>query len=301
MKARRLLATVIVLTLAVQCAACAEYPGSGLSALLRSDKGDYHTEPLPAEQSGPGVVALTLTTNTASPGEIDKPFSGSLAKESTAVAIGLSGDSGYWLLPAEAPNFESPEYPTFSVRLSFSPDLPLGDHLLFARAGDEKGRYGAPATAPLTVTAPPPPEGALVVTLSWDTEADLDLHVVDPDGVEIYKRNINSYEPPPPGEPVDPTAWKSGAILDFDSNAECVIDGRRRENVIWKTAPPAGAYLVRVDTFSLCAASSARWTAEAYLDGKRIGGAQGTSTSIDAQAPHDRGAGVLALTFEVPQ
>jgi hypothetical protein len=287
--------------IALLCAGCAEYPGSGLTALLRTDRGEYRTEALPTAEDGPEVVDLTLTTNAAFPGEQDKPFSGALAPESTVVALGLAGDAGYWLLPAAAPNIESPEYPSFGVSLSFSPDIPVGDHHLFARAGDSQGRFGPEVTAPLKITAPPPPEGALVVSLSWDTEADLDLHVLDPQGIEIWKRNINSYEPPPPGEPVDPAAWKSGALLDFDSNAACVIDGRRRENVIWKEAPPPGKYIVRVDTFSLCAEESARWTAEATLGAAPAGRAQGTSTNTSTQAPHDRGAGVLALTFEVPE
>ena len=282
-------------------AGCADNPGAGLSALLRSDRGQFTTSALPDTESGPEVVALTLTTNTASAGEQGKPFSGAMAPEATVVALGLEGDAGYWLLPAAAPAVESPEYPTFSVKLSFSPLLSPGEHTLFARAGDAQAHYGPKATAKLTVVAPPPPEGALVVSLLWDTESDLDLHVVDPSGVEIWKRNINSYEPPPPGEPAPPDAWKSGALLDQDSNAACVIDGRRRENVIWAEAPPAGSYLVRVDTPSLCGQGAARWVVEAYLEGERLGRAEGMSTDADTRAGHDRGAGVRALSFEVPQ
>ena len=281
-------------------AGCSDYPGLGLEARMRVAGAEYRREPLPAAADGPEVVSLVLTTGTASPGEQDKPFSGALAPESTAVVIGLAGDEGHWLLPAGAPRVEEPDYPTFDVRLSFSPDLLPGEYGLFVRAADEAGRFGPEATAALSVTAPPPPEGELVVSLFWDTEADLDLHVVDPNGVEIWKRNINSWEPPPPGEPVDPTAWQTGAVLDFDSNAQCVIDGRRRENVIWREAAPAGKYAVRVDTFSLCAEAAARWSVEVYRAGARIAGAQGLGTEIDTRGPHDRGAGVLALTFEVP-
>lgn len=286
--------------LALMSAGCAEPAGLGLSALMRVEGAELRTEPLPAAASGPAVVALTLTTSSASPGERDKPFSGALDPASTAVAIGLEGDVGFWLLPAAAPDVQSPDYPTFNVRLSFSPELSPGEHTIFAQAGDAKGRFGEVASAPLSIVAPPPPEGALVVSLFWDTEADLDLHVVDPDGIEIWKRNINSYEAPAPGEPADPSAWKSGALLDFDSNAECVIDGRRRENVIWKEAPPAGQYVVRVDTFSLCGAAAARWTVEVYSGGERLSSAAGLSTAVDTRAPHDRGAGVRALGFEVP-
>ncbi len=293
---------LLVLLAPALAAGCTDVPGLGLEALLRVEGGgaQFQTAPLPSSEAGPAVVTLNLTTSFAAPGERDKPFSGALAPEATAVVLGLEGDIGTWLLPAAAPRVEEPDYPTFDVRLSFSPEIPPGPHLLFARAADAEGRLGPAQTAPFTVAAAPPPEGALVVSLSWDTEADLDLHVLDPNGVEIWKRNINSHEPPPPGEPVDPSAWKTGALLDFDSNADCVIDGRRRENVIWKEAPPPGEYIVRVDTFSLCGEPSARWAVDVYRDGNRLTSARGTSTPHDTAGPHDRGAGMLAVSFEVP-
>lgn len=286
--------------LSLALAGCSDYAGSGLSALLRVEGAEFQTAALPAAEDGPKVSTLALTTSFALPGERDKPFSGALDPGSTSVVLGLEGDSGHWLLPAAAPDVQAPDYPTFNVKLSLSPTILPGEYTLFARAGDEAGRFGPKASVPLTVKAAPPPEGALVVSLLWDTESDLDLHVVDPTGAEIWKRDINSYVPPPPGEPPDPNGWKKGGILDFDSNAECVVDGRRRENVIWKEAPPKGQYVARVDTFSLCEAETARWVVEVYVAGELAGSARGTSTDIDARGPHDRGAGTLALTFEVP-
>jgi hypothetical protein len=57
---------------------------------------------------------------------------------------------------------------------------------------------------------------------------------------------------------------------------------------------------VRVDTPSLCADSFANWTVTARLDGKLVGSAVGESLETDTEMPHDRGAGVLALAFDVP-
>jgi hypothetical protein len=151
------------------------------------------------------------------------------------------------------------------------------------------------------VTATPRPAGRLVISLSWDTHADLDLHVVDPTGVEIWKRNINSFESPPPGAPPEaPGTPHPGGILDFDSNAACVPDGRYAENVVYADKPPSGHYVIRVDTYSLCDAPGAHWRVEGFLDGVSIGAAQGASTEYDTRFSHDRGAGVLALELDVP-
>jgi hypothetical protein len=165
---------------------------------------------------------------------------------------------------------------------------------------DEGNHFGSEWHNVLEVEGLTPIDKVLVISLHWDREADLDLHVVDPNGVEIYKRNINSYELPPPGEPVDPTAWQQGAMLDFDSNAACVMDGRRRENVIWKNEPPAGHYVVRVDTFSLCEEAFANWSVDVFKNGASRASASGQGGPADEMTAHDRGAGVLALEFDWP-
>jgi hypothetical protein len=176
-----------------------------------------------------------------------------------------------------------------------------GPHTFVTRAVDENGNFGPAFSRTVNVAAVSRPTGRLVVSLNWTNTADLDLHVVDPNGVEIWKRNINSYEPPAPGSaPEPPGTVHVGGILDIDSNAGCTADGRHAENVVWSDAPPSGRYLVRVDTASLCSEIDARWRVEATLDGTSVGAAEGLSTDNDTRFSHDRGAGLLALTFDVP-
>ena len=80
--------------------------------------------------------------------------------------------------------------------------------------------------------------GDVQVSLSWDTETDVDLHVVDPTGEEIYYGSTSS---------------ASGGQLDLDSNAGCGIDGINNENVTWPTGmAPDGTYVVRVNYWSAC-------------------------------------------------
>ncbi len=271
----------------------------GLRATLRAEGAQFHEGPMPAETTGPMVAAVNLITSEVRPGSVGKSCSGALGAEATAAAITLAGDDGYWLLTAGVPDIQTPGLPSFHTKLSFASSLSPGSHELVVRAVDLAGHFGPPNVQPLTATDLTP-QGRLVISLSWDTESDLDLRVVDPNGAEVWKRNINSVGPPAPGQPPGSTAWMNGGILDFDSNANCVIDGRRQENVVWKTVAPSGHYLVRVDAFSLCNAVSANWKVEAFLSGVSIGRAEGSSYDSDTRLPHDRGAGVLALELDVP-
>ena len=291
-------------SLALAAACGGTTPDAGLSGLLRVEGGMYfpgtlEAAPADAVNPGPAVISVFNSLTTVVPGERGKPVSGTVASSATAVALGLSGDRGYFVLLAAPPALDAPDLPTFAATLSFSADLPLGPQTLVVRAADGRGVLGAPAFVPLSSVLSAP-AGALVVSLRWDTESDLDLHVVVPGGVEVWAHNINSYQLPPPGTAVDPLAWQQGGILDFDSNAGCVIDGRRQEDVVWQAAPPAGTYVVRVDTASLCGTPAARWTADAVLNGVSLGAAQGEALPSDVRFSKGAGSGVQALVFDVP-
>lgn len=291
-----------IVTIALVAIACSSNPhaDTGADAVLQVSGGTFVRGAMPAAADGPNVETVSLLTADVRPGQIDKSCSGALAREATGVALGLDGDAGYWVLRAGAPDVATPDLPSFRTSLSFAASLPPGNHDLIARAVDADDRFGPPTLRLLVTQDAGAPPGHLVVALTWDTESDLDLHVVDPNGVEIWRDRIDSWQPPPPGTPVDPNAWKTGGILDFDSNASCVIDGRRREDVVWQTTAPSGHYVARVDTFSLCEATSANWKVEAFLDGKSIGAAQGESTPTATELPHGLGAGVTALEIDVP-
>jgi hypothetical protein len=225
-------------------------------------------------------------------------LSGALDPTATAVSIALEGDVGYSVLTAGLPDVASPDDPSVDAALSFSPALLPGSHRVFVRGVDGERRFGPPATVPLLARTASL-SAHLLISLRWDTESDLDLHVVDPAGEEVWARSPNSYAPVP-GEPPDPAGPANGGMLDLDSNAACIIDGRRNENVVWRVEPPPGRYLVRVDAASLCGQSAARWEVAAMLDGAVLGHAVGEATAADTRGPHDRGAGVLALSLDVP-
>ena len=270
---------------------------SGTDARLSVRGGSFVREALPDPSGGPDVEAAYLGQESFPVGFQDKSFSGVLGPTATAIVIALDGDDGYWVVPAGPPLVETPDRPSFDAPLSFSREAAAGPQLLLLSAVDADERFGPRKQVPFTLTSGPVPEGSLVFSLYWDRPSDLDLHVVLPDGTEVYKDEMNSWEPTP-GE-TDPDAFRQGGQLDFDSNAECRNDGRNNENVVWSVEPPVGLYLVRVDTFSLCGEPAARWRAEARYHGQLVAASSGTSLPSDTRFAHGAGAGVVAFELSV--
>ncbi|MDR2701467.1 MAG: DUF2135 domain-containing protein [Spirochaetaceae bacterium] len=87
-------------------------------------------------------------------------------------------------------------------------------------------------------------KGDVIVTLSWDNLADVDLHVKDPSGEEIYYSHKTS---------------RSGGELDFDNR-----EGYGPEHIYWPTgAAPDGTYEVYVNFYGP-GSSSANNTSSNY-------------------------------------
>jgi hypothetical protein len=273
---------------------------TGVDANMQIAGAQFVRGPMPqGSTSGPAVEQIALMNNNIWAGLADDPISGALGPAATAAALGLQGDVGYWIVVAGVPNVATPNDPSLSATASFSLGILLRSYTLVVCAVDSSGNFGPPGTQVLVAeTSPtnPPASGDLVVTLSWDTESNLDLHVVDPNGVEIYW-NDQSSQPP---FSFDQTDGGSYGYIDYDSNANCVIDGLRREDAIWPKQPPGGEYTVRVDAASLCGQPIANWTVRALLDGAQIGQASGVELDVDTRGSHGAGAGVLALQFAVP-
>jgi hypothetical protein len=234
-------------------------------------------------------------------GERDKLVFASAQSSAKSFALTCKGVAGYYLVPAGAADIQEPDFPTVTLHTSFAASLAEGPLNLSVAASDANGHFGPSSQLALEVVSAPVPQGELVFSLSWDTNADLDLHVVDPTGVEVWARNINSYQPPGPGQPpAAPDAYLAGGILDYDSNAACVIDGRRRENITWASGPPSGRYLVRVAVPSLCGQAAAHWRLEARVRGEIRQMAEGWGLTEDVQAKQGAGSGVLAMQLDFP-
>lgn len=267
------------------------------------DSADYSPNPV--------VHRVDSQANIVYPGITGKSIGGAVGPGATAVMIGMKGDSGHWILPVQSPDTTPGDF-AFSAKASFAPTVPTGSATILYRAVsalEEIGPFweleeiGPPWEQDLDIGAPVV-QGALVISLDWDTEADLDLRVTAPDAqgkeVEIWSRNKSSLARPAPGDP-PATADEIAAagFLDFDSNSQCQIDGRLQENVIWKTKPAQtlSLYTVRVDAFSMCGEVLAHWHVRVLLDGQEVAQAVGQVGDADTRFDHGPGAGLLALEF----
>lgn len=294
-------ALALSLLLAAACGDGGVQRRSGLEALMQVAGAQYFPGELPAgSDSGPSVQALRVISQTLRVGQTNRVLSGAVAKDGLSVALKLDGDEGYWVKPSGPSDAVLPDALSFEANLAFSRFITAGEHDLKVIASNAAGTWGQPSPIRFTfVDLNAAPAAALRIALSWDVDADLDLHVIDPTGVEIWSRKSSTYEPPVVG-PIDQAAADASGRLDFDSNSQCVIDGRRLENVLYGKAPPSGHYTVRVDTFSLCNQAAARWKLEVFSNGELLTSSTGESLPSATRFPHERGAGLLAAEFTLP-
>jgi hypothetical protein len=292
-----------VVALAVWAVGCGPVASSdpGVAAALQVAGAQFVPgAPPTAAVNAPAVRALQFSDSSVIAGAANRPLLGAVDATATAAALDLEGDRGYWIVPAGVPSADAPTLPTFDVRVAFAATLPTGTRTLAARAIDGSGHFGAPLTQPVAIDGVTVPTGALVIHLAWSGRADLDLHVVQPDGVEIWARHPSGYQAPAPPALPDPVAAALAAQLDADSNAGCSFDGRDQENVVFASAPPDGHYVVRVDATSLCGAPFADWHVAVLADGVTRFGADGEAVDADTEGSHAGGAGRTAVTFDLP-
>jgi len=81
--------------------------------------------------------------------------------------------------------------------------------------------------------------GDVQVTLIWETRADLDLYVIEPNGTRIWYQNRQS---------------STGGQIDRDANYPCSSGSTSPvENVFWPTGrAPRGTYRISVNYYSTC-------------------------------------------------
>ena len=189
------------------------------------------TGQLPTEGDGP-AASVTSSGTVINGGSVMVTIEGD--GDFDRVVVAIDGANGYFeaSLPAAVAALE--------LLVTLSQEI-AADQFAFLYAvgsGDDIGAYAEVEAAVVSVGT-----GELQVSVSWDAASDVDLHVVDPAGDEVFY-----------GSP----GVVSGGELDLDSNPGCFLDNVNNENITWATAPE-GTYTVRLDYFDACGAAESNY------------------------------------------
>ena len=234
----------------------------------------YHAGALPAPK-GDVIVTVPSTTNAINGGSTMI----TVEAESTIVKIyvAIQGEDGYWEVTVPAGSSVA------DVLLTLAQQLPSELVIVFEVA-DSNGNVSVPVSVVTTIIKVA--TGDVAVSVSWNVENDIDLHVVDPNGFEVYYTDDVSPE---------------GGMLDLDSNAACVIDGIKNEHIVWPDGmAPAGTYTVRVDNYDNCTSTAANYVVTIQTKGKPPQTFMGSFLATDLGDGGQAGSGVLITTFTYP-
>jgi hypothetical protein len=324
--ARRLRAPSFgAVSVALALGACGKIEELGLDEPIRVTTAAYTAGPLPgsdfdADAGTPPVAPLVTSVESPSAiialGAQGRSFLGRTTPDAYAVAVAL-GDEGraHWLQPVGAPDPTVMGERTFTMGIDFASDLAPGLYALRFVAIDGAGRGGTRTEFPICVV-PDYPDGlnacdpqlavpAALVTLTWDTQADVDLLLVTPEGALVSGKSPTTTPDDgivPPERLADP---RTGVFLR-DSNGACVIDGQRRESVLWREAPEPGLYLAYASLFDTCGEPIAHFTLTVWRRTTADDGTtrlvaetvkRGSLLPLEASGGRTRGTYVGAIAF----
>ncbi|HYP75416.1 MAG TPA: hypothetical protein VER12_05670 [Polyangiaceae bacterium] len=271
---------------------------SGASEPLTVSNGQFFDGSYPSDQGGPLVTSTSgYRSKVFSAGTVAKSFGGNAAEGALSIAVALQGlGSGYWVAPVGSPDQETEGELTWKVLCNFAHDLPPGTHNLVFAAANRDGQFGPQSLLEVTSTSFLP-QGHVVASLSWGNDADVDLHLISPSGKELDPKHLSTTAIdedtmlPAPG----------AGTLDRDSIANCVLDGRRNENIVWATdatePPEAGTYTVIAHLFNSCGRPATNFVFDLFVDGQVTQHEAGVLLDIDAD--NGSGPGLYVTQFSL--
>lgn len=261
------------------CAPAVDPPVSQyISAIAVPGTADASAELVPGDlgtgdPGGPAVIVGESAT-VVNGGSIQQILSADAPFTRVRVATAATG-SGYWEVTLPAPVAEA------VMVFSIPQDLAAESFAALFAVVDDAGRQGPVATQNIQVVAVG--TGDVQVSVSWNADSDLDLHVVEPGGAEIYW---------------DAPSSISGGTLDLDSNSGCLIDSVRNENITWPAgAAPDGDYTVLVDLWGACGVSPTEYVVTVVVAGQVTRTFAGTIEGPGSGGA--AGAGVVVTSFSV--
>jgi hypothetical protein len=234
---RKLLRSSLIV-LAALASACGGGGGSSKAAIsgyvagVQSSDGSIqatlHAGAPPAAVAGTASLMASAVGGAYLPGGTS---SFPVSETATRIIIAVEGVDGYWELTGLTPTSGQTVLVTFAQTSRDPYTLQVG-------AGDGTSIF---EYTPFTIIYTSVGTGQVQINVTWDKAVDVDLHVLDPSGEEIYYDNRLS---------------ASGGELDLDANAGCGITAAWAENVTWATGTaPSGTYKVLIDYWSACSIS----------------------------------------------
>lgn len=315
----------LLIAAALALASCSGEPQRvGLTEPFTVRNGVFKEGALPGTPPSDGGVSAPTVTAIESAGALiataqaAKVYLGRTSPEAYAVGVRLEDEgTGWWSIPVGGADPSFGNELTWQFTADFGGGLAPGLHRLRFVALDSAGRAGTQRDVRVCAVPPVPdnlhacdptiaPPRA-VISLSWDSDADLDLVVVTPDGKVVDARHPTTAAVDGTSVPADRLRDPSTGALDRNSNAGCAIDRIRRENLVWQGDPVPGTYRLYVNLFDACRTNAARyrlgvWRASTAGDGG-VGGQTETTRRdgiLTAQAANggaSRGTFVTEVTF----
>lgn len=246
-------------------------PGSlpGTAKLLDLGTGGSTSTNTDTSVSTSLQVTLQYSESKVYQGQGNIAFTGNTSTEVLAVGLALENlGTGYWVVPVGAIDGAT-LLPTWDAIADFGVQVPEGFRNLQYVAIDGNGKAGSVRTQKICM-ANRVPDGyqgcvanpktpATVISLSWDTNVDLDLQVRDASGRLIESKNPATID-------LDAgTALPTEAgRIDRDSNGNCSIDNIRYENLVWQNVAPKGRYGIYVNLFDACKQPTVRFNVQVY-------------------------------------
>jgi hypothetical protein len=225
---------------------------------------------LPTETATP-VIDATVPVATINGGSFEIQVTS--ADAFSEVVVGLPDTPDYFRI--SLPTARS----SAKVLVTLDPGVRGGPMQMFIAGGVSPAEVGPYLTRAISVMRVG--SGDVQVSVAWNSAADVDLHVVDPAGEEIYFASRTS---------------ASGGELDLDSNAACGSDQPRNENTVWPVGQaPSGTYIVRLAHWSSCNAPQTDYVVTIWVKGQDPRVFSGTFTGPGEGG--GEGAGILIATF----
>jgi hypothetical protein len=221
------------------------------SDVISVDDGDFNTGEPPATVGGgelPQIVAVTGPPAVTNGGTAILHIELSPAVESPQFVVGLVGDTGYHTVVGVDPDADG----IYDISVQVNGEATQPSLVLTVALIDAEGNVGPYHQVEIELVRSG--TGDVKITLSFDRLHDLDLHVVEPNGEEIYYMNDASL---------------TGGQLDLDSGSHCEASATNAENIFWPPeGAPAGEYVVSVQNFEQCTPGDIDFTVRVAYDNR---------------------------------